>query len=83
MAIKPLERTTLHVTGGLSLGRGASISQGDPLMTTHFRMYYRSRESIVIPRNAFFHGTLIAPNARVVLAPLATTQGRSTPAPST
>ena len=43
MTIKPLELTTLHVTGELSLGRGAIISQDDPLMTTHFRMYYRSR----------------------------------------
>ncbi len=75
MTIHPLERTTVHITDELSLGRGSIIAQGDPLMTTHFRMYFRPRGSIDIPRDAFFHGTLIAPTSRVNLQPLATTQG--------
>lgn len=75
MTIHPLERTIVHVTEELSLGRSSIIAQGDPLMTTHFKMYYRARGSLEIPRDAFFHGTLVAPNARVLLAPRAALQG--------
>jgi cytochrome c peroxidase len=76
MTIKPLERTTIHITNQLALEPGAIISQGDANLSTHLRVYFRGTGGTInIPKDAFFHGTLIAPSATVSLGPLANTQG--------
>lgn len=75
MTIHPLERTILHVTGKLELSRGAIIAQGDERMASHFKMYYRSKETFELPRDAYYHGTLIAPSARVILGARSTLRG--------
>ena len=76
MTIKPLERTIVHITESFSMSRGAIVSQGDALMSTHFKMYFRPRgDGIRLPQDSFFHGTIVAPGATVTLGTLANTQG--------
>jgi cytochrome c peroxidase len=76
MTIAPLERTTIHITESFTLARGAIVSQGDALLSTHLRVYFRARgDGVRLPQNSFFHGTLIAPLANVTLGQLSNTQG--------
>ncbi|HEY6194435.1 MAG TPA: cytochrome c peroxidase [Candidatus Eisenbacteria bacterium] len=76
MTIRPLERTTIHVTDVLTLSPGAIVSQGDAMLSTHLRIYFRGTGSgVQLPQNSFFHGTLIAPLTSVSLGSLANTQG--------
>ncbi len=76
MTIAPLERTTIHITEEFTLGRGAIVSQGDALLSTHLRVYFRGRgDGVRLPQDSYFHGTLIAPFANVTLGQLANTQG--------
>ncbi len=76
MTIKPLERTIVHVTEEFALARGAIVSQGDAMMSTHFKLYFRGRgDGVRLPQDSFFHGTLVAPNTSVTLGQLANTQG--------
>ena len=76
MTIKPLERTIVHVTEEIALSRGAIISQGDAMMSTHFKLYFRGRgDGVRLPQNSFFHGTLVAPFTSVTLGALSNLQG--------
>ena len=68
MPIGALARVTVHV-GDIDIARGAIISSGDVNMSSHLLMYVRTRNSLVLMGpGAFFHGSLIAPSARVVLS---------------
>ena len=76
MTITPLERTTIHVTDMLSIGRGAIVAQGDAMLSTHLRVYFHgSGDGVNLPQDSYFHGTLIAPNTLVSVGPNANTQG--------
>jgi cytochrome c peroxidase len=77
MTIHPLERTIVHVTDEFSLSRGSIVAQGDAMLSTHFKLYYRYKggNGVRLPQDSFFHGTLVAPFTSVTLGQLANTQG--------
>jgi len=76
MPIQPLERTILHLTDAAMLSRGAIISSGQALRSTHFKLFYHTTKSpFILPRDAFFHGTLVAPLAGVTLQQNTNTHG--------
>ena len=67
MPIGNLATVIIH-TDNLDMARGAIIAQGDAMMTTHLRMYVRASGAYVkLSPEGYFHGSLIAPTARVVL----------------
>ena len=67
MPIGGLEKVIVH-TDNLDMARGAIIAQGDVRLSTHLKMYVRSTSSVIkISPEGYFHGSLIAPSARVTL----------------
>jgi hypothetical protein len=75
MPIGNLETVTIHVDD-IDIARGAIISSGDVNLSTHLRMYVRTRNSLVrLGPDSYFHGSLIAPTARFVMMNGSSMQG--------
>ncbi|MEQ1834303.1 MAG: FlgD immunoglobulin-like domain containing protein, partial [Candidatus Eisenbacteria bacterium] len=67
MPMGGLEQVIVH-TDNLDMARGAIIAQGDVRLSTHLKMYVRSTSSVIkVSPEGYFHGSLIAPSARVTL----------------
>ncbi len=76
MPIRPTERTTLDLMDNLSMMNGASISSGDAERSTHLRVYVHcGNKTLRLGSGSVFHGSLIAPGARIVLGEEVTLQG--------
>ncbi|MEY4070669.1 MAG: hypothetical protein RL721_1283 [Candidatus Eisenbacteria bacterium] len=59
-----LEKVIVH-TNTIDIGRDAIIANGDPRLSTHFKMYVRTPNTTLrLNENAFVHGSIIAPTAR-------------------
>jgi hypothetical protein len=68
MPIGTLATVTVHV-GDIDMARGAVVSSGDVTKSSHLLMYVRTRNSLVLMgAQSYFHGSLIAPSARVILS---------------
>ena len=75
MPFHGLERVTVH-TDDIDIARGAIISNGDVRLSTHLKMYIRSRNSLVrMNPDSHIHGSIIAPTARFVMQNGSTLQG--------
>ncbi len=69
MPITPTERTTITITNDFSVWATASISSGDANRSTHLRInVLGDNKTLRFGRLATFHGSLVAPGARVIMA---------------
>jgi len=67
MPIHNLEKVIVH-TDDIDIARGAIISNGDVRLSTHFKMYVRTRNSLIrMNLDSHVHGSIIAPTARFVM----------------
>ena len=75
MPIHNLVKVTVHVDN-IDIARAAIISSGDVFKSTHLLMYVRTPNSLVLMGpESYFHGSLIAPTARVVMSNASTMAG--------
>jgi len=68
MPIGPLATVTIDVND-IDMARGSIVSQGNAMLSTHLMMNVRSRNGLVLMSpQAVFHGSLLAPTAKVVVS---------------
>ena len=76
MPIRPTERTTIQIVSDFAVQTGASVSSGNAARSTHLRInVLSSNKTLRFGRLATFHGSLVAPGCRVVMADGGTLQG--------
>jgi len=67
MPITPTANVIVHVDD-LDIGRGAIVSNGNSMLSTHLKMFVRAPSSQVwLGTDSFFHGSLFAPSARFIM----------------
>ena len=76
MPILPTERTTITVVADFAVQTGAIVSSGDSERSTHLRInVLGGNKTLRFGRNVTFHGSLVAPGCRVIMADGGTLQG--------
>ncbi len=72
----PTEKTTINIVNDFGVQSAASITSGDSERSTHLRInVLGGNKTLRFGTGATFHGSLVAPGSRVVMADRGTLQG--------